>query len=130
MSDEDHDNAHDHDHGLPEVVIFKEPGSWVPDNWPDETRLSTAAVKANMLVLSGRLGMVGEGAAMARKRTQWEKMKEPRMRREREAVWRVEYNGEVGGQEGPVMAPMNIWRHTSDIHRDTTVPETWSVLLR
>ena len=31
-------------------------------------RLSTAIVKANMHVLLGRLGMIGEGAAMARGR--------------------------------------------------------------
>ena len=34
-------------------------------------RLSTAIVKANISVLLGRLGMVGEGAAMARGRRQW-----------------------------------------------------------
>ena len=34
-------------------------------------RLSTAIVKSNMSVLLGRLGMIGEGAALARKRRQW-----------------------------------------------------------
>ena len=56
-------------------------------------RLSTAIVKANMLVLLGRLGMVGEGAAMASKRRQWGRMEEVRMRREREAAWRAETTG-------------------------------------
>ena len=56
-------------------------------------RLSTAIVKDNMLVLLGRLGMVGEGAAMASKRRQWGKMEEARMRKEREAAWRAETTG-------------------------------------
>ena len=56
-------------------------------------RLSTAIVKANTSVLLGRLGMVGEGAAMARGRRQWGRMEEERMRREREAAWRADTTG-------------------------------------
>ena len=56
-------------------------------------RLSTAIVKANISVLLGRLGMVGEGAAMARGRRQWSSFEEMRMRREREAAWRAETTG-------------------------------------
>ena len=56
-------------------------------------RLSTAIVKANMHVLLGRLGMIGEGAAMARGRRQWGRMEEERMRREREAAWRAATTG-------------------------------------
>ena len=56
-------------------------------------RLSTAIVKANLSVLMGRLGMVGEGAAMARGRRQWGRMEEERMRREREAAWRADTTG-------------------------------------
>ena len=46
-------------------------------------RLSTAIVKANMSVLLGRLGMIGEGATLARKRRQWGQFEEARIRRER-----------------------------------------------
>ena len=54
---------------------------------------TTAIVKANMSVLLGRLGMVGEGAAMASKRRQWGRMEEARVRREREVAWRAETTG-------------------------------------
>ena len=37
--------------------------------------------------------MVGEAAAMARKRRQWGKFEEARMRKEREAAWRAETTG-------------------------------------
>merc|ERR1719319_1723467 len=56
-------------------------------------RLSTAIVKANISVLLGRLGMVGEGAAKARGRREWGRMEEMRMRREREAAWRADTTG-------------------------------------
>ena len=46
-----------------------------------------------MSVLLGRLGMIGEGAALARKRRQWGQFEEARMRREREAAWRAETTG-------------------------------------
>ena len=56
-------------------------------------RLSAAIVKANTSVLLGRLGMVGEGAAMARGRRKWGRVEEARMRREREAAWRADTTG-------------------------------------
>ena len=37
--------------------------------------------------------MVEEDASMARKRRQWGKVEEARMRREREAAWRAETTG-------------------------------------
>ena len=56
-------------------------------------RLSAAIVKSNTSVLLGRLGMVGEGAAMARGRREWGRVEEARMRREREAAWRADTTG-------------------------------------
>ena len=37
--------------------------------------------------------MIGEGVALARKRRQWGKFEEARMRREREMAWRAETTG-------------------------------------
>ena len=70
-------------------------------------RLSTAIVKANMSVLLGRLGMIGEGAALARKRRQWGQFVEARMRREGGGLEGGD-NREAGGQEWTVLALMSI----------------------
>ena len=42
-------------------------------------------MKANMSVFLGYLGMIDEGAALARKIRQWGQFEEERMKREREA---------------------------------------------
>ena len=49
--------------------------------------LSTAVVKANANCLLARMGQVGEGADLARKRRKWVGIEEEKMRREREGWW-------------------------------------------
>ena len=49
-------------------------------------RLSMAVVRANQMVLLARLGMVGEGSAMAGRRRSWQRVEEQRMRMARESI--------------------------------------------
>ena len=57
-------------------------------------RLSLAAVRAKQMVLLARLGMVGEGSAMAGRRRSWQRYEEQRMRGQREADWLAATTGQ------------------------------------
>ena len=52
-------------------------------------RLSTAAVRANNVLLLQRAGQIGEGSGLASKRRSWQWREERRMLMEREADWLV-----------------------------------------
>ena len=52
-------------------------------------RLSLAAVRANNTVLLARLGQVGEGSGLARRRRAWQMREEGQVVRQREADWLV-----------------------------------------
>ena len=57
-------------------------------------RISLAVVRANQMVLLARLGMVGEGSAMAGRRRSWQRMEEQRMSMAREADWLAATTGQ------------------------------------
>ena len=57
-------------------------------------RLSLATVKANQMVLLARMGMVGEGSAIAGRRRSWQRSEEQRMRMQREADWLASTTGQ------------------------------------
>ena len=60
----------------------------------DRQRISLAMVRANQMVLLARLGMVGEGSAMAGRRRSWQRGEEQRMRMAREADWLAATTGQ------------------------------------
>ena len=55
----------------------------------DRRRLSTAAIRANNVLLLQRAGQIGEGSGLASKRRSWQRREERRMLMEREADWLV-----------------------------------------
>ena len=57
-------------------------------------RLSTAAVRANNVLLLQRAGQIGEGSGLASKRRSWQQREERRMLLEREADWLVSTTGQ------------------------------------
>ena len=57
-------------------------------------RLSLAVVRANQMVLLSRLGMVGEGSAMAGRRRSWQRQEERKMMMAREADWLAATTGQ------------------------------------
>ena len=57
-------------------------------------RLSTAAVRANNVLLLQRAGQIGEGSGLASKRRSWQRREERRMLMEREADWLVATTGQ------------------------------------
>ena len=63
-------------------------------------RISLATVRANQMVILARLGMVGEGSAMAGRRRSWQRSEEQRMRMEREADWLAATTGQQLIQRG------------------------------
>ena len=57
-------------------------------------RLSTAAIRANNVLLLQRAGQIGEGGGLASKRRSWQRREERRMLMEREADWLVATSGQ------------------------------------
>ena len=57
-------------------------------------RLSTAAMRANNVLLLQGAGQIGEGSCLASKRRFWQQREERRMLMEREADWLVATTGQ------------------------------------